>query len=676
MIPAAPTRKPVAFYDTECYPNYWLLKFRPQGGLPLTFALREGECFDAPTIARISRLFELFTVASFNGNYYDVPMIAGALAGYRTDQLKWVNDEIIVQKLKPWELGLPEWKPSDHIDVMEVAPGAGSQKQYAGRIHCKTMRDLPYNPDERLTPAQTAEVDGYCENDLDVLEALFDALAPQLQQREELSKRYGMDLRSKSDAQLAEAVIKRRCEQVIGQRLYKPEIDWNLRFRYEPPAFLGFQTPQLQAAFDAVKSAIFSIGASGAVEMPKQLEGLEIGIGSSVYKMGIGGLHSQEKCRVHRASETHVLRDNDVRGYYPRLILNSGKFPKALGSAFLQEFGGIVDERDVAKALEQRFKELGIDTHNPLFAEAYKAFCDNEGGKIMSNGTFGKTGSPWSILFAPEMLIQTTITGQLSILMLIEWHEHYGIPVISANTDGFVINCPRHLIPTSEALIKEWERRTGLEMEMSEYEAIYSRDINNYFAVKTDGKVKRKGEYSKAGLVEKKNPDVEICSDAVADYLSKGTPILYSLAVCRDIRKFVTVRKVAGGAVKMWGEGPLKGIRVTDMTPVLLANGWQKHGRKWWKSDWTERGAADAYMSCFAPQRSEYMGKVIRFYYSTQAPGAIVYASNGNQVSLSYGAKPCMTLPDEFPADIDYEWYLQNCESILRDVGCVDASAI
>ena len=43
-------------------------------------------------------------------------------------------------------------------------------------------------------------------------------------------------------------------------------------------------------------------------------------------------------------------------------------------------------------------------------------------------------------------------------------------------------------------------------METGEYQAIYSRDINNYFAVKADGSVKRKGEYSTAGLVEKKNP--------------------------------------------------------------------------------------------------------------------------------------------------------------------------
>ena len=669
MIPSPPSGKPVAFYDTECYPNFWLLKLRPQGGECFTFALGAGERFLAPTVARIVTLFQIFTVVSFNGNYYDVPMIAAALSGYAPDQLKWLNDQIIVQKLKPWELGLPEWRPADHIDVMEVAPGTGSQKQYAGRIHCKTMQDLPYSPDQYLTPREIAEVDKYCENDLSVLEALFDALRPQLQIRESMSERYGIDLRSKSDAQLGESVIKLRCEQALGQRIYKPEIDWNLAFRYEPPEYLSFSTPQLQHAFNLVKEAIFTLGASGAVKMPPQLEGLEIPLGSSVYRLGIGGLHSSEKCIVHRADEVTALRDADVRGYYPRLIINSGRWPAALGPSFRNVYRSIVDERDVAKALEGKFKKAGIDTKNRENVEAYQAYSDNEGGKVASNGPFGKLGSPFSVLFAPQMLIQTTVTGQLDLLMLVEWHEHNGIPVVSANTDGLVIKCPRHLVATSDYLIKEWERRTGLEMESSEYSAIYSRDINNYFAVKLSGEVKRKGEYSTAGLVEKKNPDVEICGDAVADYLGKGTPILYTIAACRDIRKFVTVRKVAGGAVKLWGDGPLKGTRVVDMTSTLLASGWVKDGRKWARGG-VVADAGTAYTSCFTPQRPEYLGKVIRFYYSTDAPGPIIYNTNGNTVSLSYGAKPCMTLPDEFPADIDYAWYLDNCQSILRDIGC------
>lgn len=663
MIPTPPTEKPVAFYDTECFRNYWLLKFRPRAGVVYSFSIQNGQSFDRLSIERIDRLFSLFTVISFNGNYYDVPMIAAALSGYTTDQLKWLSDQIIVQGLKPWEISVSQWKPADHIDLIEVAPGAGSQKQYAGRIHCKTMRDCPYEPDAYLTPEQIIQVDSYCENDLSVLEFLFDALRPQIQIREQATKKYGIDLRSKSDAQFGESIIKLRCEQALGFRIYKPEFDWNLKFRYEPPAWLSFQSPELRQAFQLIRESIFTLGPSGNVEMPSQLEGLKIPIGNSLFRLGIGGLHSSEKRTVHKSDELYVIRDADVASYYPNLILNSGKFPPALGPTYREVYRAILEERLDAKAREKALKKKG-DTESPEYMLAH---IENEGGKVGVNGPFGKLGSPFSILFAPEMLIQTTVTGQLAILMLIEWHDMQGIPVISANTDGIVIKCPRSKTHISDSIIDYWQKTTSLKMEASEYSAIYSRDVNNYFAVKASGEVKRKGEYSTAGLIEKKNPNVEICGDAVAEFLSKGIPILYSLAECKDIRKFVTVRKVAGGAIKLWGEGP-RADRIRDMVSTLQANGWAKDGRKWQRAGFVT-DATTAYKSCFLPQRPEYLGKVIRWYYSTAAPGPIIYNTNGNTVGLSYGAKPCMTLPDEFPRDIDYDWYLNNCNNILEEIG-------
>lgn len=226
VIPAPPaaTDRPVAFFDTECFPEYWLLKLRPRNGQVYSFRLHAGQSFDAPTVARMRLLFEAYKVISFNGLGYDIPMIIAAMSGYTAEQLKWMNDRIIppqvkgqpkVQGAKPWELGLPEWAPADHIDIMEVVPGAGSQKLFAGRIHYKTMRDLPYPVDTLLTGDQKANVDEYCENDLGQLEALFDAVIPMIQHREALGKRYGIDLRSKSDAQVAEAVLKLRCEQAV-----------------------------------------------------------------------------------------------------------------------------------------------------------------------------------------------------------------------------------------------------------------------------------------------------------------------------------------------------------------------------------------------------------------------------------------------------------------------------
>ncbi len=673
-----------ALFDSECAPNYWLLKLRPIGGATLSFEIRDGEAFSVAQTERIAAQFQAYTVISFNGLGYDVPMLRGVLAGFNTAQLKELNDRIVVDKIKPWELGMGEWQPADHIDIMHACPGAGSQNQFAARIHFRELQDLPYDPGTTLTYEQSVKLADKCENDLDKLLALFNALAPQLRQRERLGARYGIDLRSKSDAQVAEAVLRKRCEQAQGRRIYKPNIDWNLRFKCDVPAHITFALPQLQRALQIVRDAVFRIQPPASmrgpdedavkgkcVVMPPDLEGLTVVVGQTVYKLGIGGLHGQEERLVAVSNDTHMVRMPDVTSYYPNLIVNSKCWPPALGPAYQTEYCDIKQGREVSKALVKKLKAAGLVGT----VEYEDAKADDDGGKINVNGSFGKAGSPYSTLWAPEMLINTTVPGQLSLLMLIEWLETYGIPVVSANTDGLVIYCPRDKIAACDWLIAEWERRTSLRMETEDYRAIYARDVNNYFAITLKGDTKRKGEYAKAGLVEKKNPDVEICSDAVAAFLADGTPVEWTIVTCADIRKFVTIQKVNGGGVKLWGDGPRKGELVRDLVPRLEAMGWTREGRKWTRGSlWPEcTSPAEAYAASFPPRRPEYLGKVVRWYYGTNAPGPIVYATNGNWVGGSYGAQPCMTLPDTLPADIDYAWYIAKARAILVDVGYSDA---
>lgn len=675
-------RPPTAFYDTECYPNYWLLKFRVMGGSTYTYSIVGEQQFTQRQLGEMLWLFSNYRVVSFNGHGYDVPMLRGVFAGMGCADLKMLNDKLIVERIMPWNLGLGEWAPTDHIDIMKVCPGKGSQNQFAGRIHYKVMQDLPYDPAEALTEAGLAAIEGKCEADLGKLEALFHVLAPQLKQREHLGARYGLDLRSKSDPQVAEAVLRKRCEQATGRKVFKPQINWALSFKCEVPPFIAFQLPQLQRALELVKEAVFTINppmsmrhqvdeddeiGGKCVGMPAQLEGLEIVIGSSTYRMGVGGLHSKEQKLVAKSDESHQIRMPDVAAYYPSLIINSGAYPPALGPAFIVEYTDIKNERVANKARVKALKAAGL-THT---AEYEDVKVGDDGGKIQINGTFGNTANPHSVLFAPVMFIQTTIPGQLSLLMLIEWMELSGIPVISANTDGIVIKCPRDKIDLSDRIIAEWQRRTGLEMETDDYVAIYARDVNSYFAIKAPNDVKRKGEYAVGGLVEKKNPNVEICADAVAAFLAEGKSIEQTIYDCRDIRKFVKIQKVAGGGIKMWGDGPRKGQLVRDMVPTLIERGWQRVGNKWVDpcGDNVPRSAADAYAACFAPRRPELLGKVVRWYYGTNSPGPILYSSNGNTVGNSYGAQPCMVLPDEFPDDIDYEWYINTAEGMLRDVG-------
>jgi hypothetical protein len=63
------------------------------------------------------------------------------------------------------------------------------------------------------------------------------------------------------------------------------------------------------------------------------------------------------------------------------------------------------------------------------------------------------------------------------------------------------------------------------------------------------------------------------------------------------------------------------------------------------------------------------LGKAIRWYYATGVEGQITYKINGYAVARTEGAKPLMTLPETLPDDIDYDWYVRECESIINDIG-------
>ena len=52
----------------------------------------------------------------------------------------------------------------------------------------------------------------YCHNDLHTTKILYDAIKPQIALREQMSEQYNIDLRPKSDAQIAECIIKHELE--------------------------------------------------------------------------------------------------------------------------------------------------------------------------------------------------------------------------------------------------------------------------------------------------------------------------------------------------------------------------------------------------------------------------------------------------------------------------------
>jgi DNA polymerase elongation subunit (family B) len=473
-LEALPVGTPL-IYDAETFRNYFCVSFKcPERGKVVTFERSQDSDFDGNKLRWM--MFKFCTVG-FNSLVYDAVMSFAAAAGLTCAELKRVSDAIILQNMRPRdiqrEFGIRiPFDVLNQIDLIEVAPLEGSLKLYAARLQAPRLQDLPFDPDTNLTKEQAKIVLHYNVNDLDNTILLYNELLPEIKLRERLGQEYNQDLRSKSDAQIAEAVITSELAKLTGRYPAKAPEDAGA-VQYRAPAWVGYVSPALRAAVDAVEAARFHLDGNGSPVWPDGLgerEGrseaysLKVKIGSTVYKLGMGGLHSQESCVSHVVDEDTYLIDRDVASFYPRIILNERLYPKHLGTAFLDVYGGLVDKRLAAKNAGDK------TTANAL--------------KITINGGFGKFGNKYSRLYSPDLLLQVTLTGQLALLMLIEMVEFHGIPVVSGNTDGIVIKCPKSRYEDLNAVIALWEQITGFQTEETRYAGTYCRDVNNYYACK------------------------------------------------------------------------------------------------------------------------------------------------------------------------------------------------
>lgn len=535
---------------------------------------------------------------SFNGIKFDLPVIAAVIKGLPYVQIKKIADIIVNDNAQPWQvyrsyaLREPE---IDHIDLIEVAPSFVGLKSYGARMHMPWLKDLPYPHDvESLTDEQFAEVERYCINDLDTTEKLYKELNPQMKLREQMSLEYGVDMRSKSDTQMAEQAFIRR----LNLRRHNSAVPYSIN--YKMPEFITFDALYLQELAQKIQTHEYIMNQStGHVTLPDFLGKDKVKLGEGTYQLGVGGIHSTHDKKVcYVANEDYVIVDIDAASYYPSIILNCNLIPQNTGQKFLDEYRAIYSRRIEAKKAGN------------------KAIAD--GLKVPLNGSFGKMASRWSPLYSPDAALAITLTGQLTLLSLIEKLESLeGVRCLSANTDGIAMWTPKTVFGDVKNVVSEFEKQTGFEFEYTPYRVLAMKDVNNYFAVKTDKKIKTKGIYAEQSL--SKNPNAQICSQAVGQWLAFGTPFEDTIH-SSSIEGFISARSVTGGGV----------------------------------------------------QGDTYLGKVVRWYMTTDTSlPPLTYAKNGNKVPKTEGARAAMIIDKSapLPADLDYTWYIKEACRIASDIG-------
>lgn len=599
--------------DSECYSNYFLIAFRDHKTKKVIKFELGGTNSEYFNPLKLSWIMHSYRTIGFNTLKYDLPLIWLAYVQQDTLLLKRASDEIIINNARPKDIEQAhnfKIHKTNTIDLIEVCPLKGSLKLYGARLHSKRIQDLPFDPHEPLEDWQFPIVADYCINsDLPATELLFDNLTEQLQLRTDLSLQYQQDLMSKSDAQIAEAVIGSELKKLSGKWPQRPKIV-DKAYYFTVPPWMKFATPQLQDVLQRIATAPIET-LNGRLTKPKELFALTARIGDSVYKLGLGGLHSTEKKVAVKADDEHELLDRDVASYYPAVFLNQELFPPHLGKDFLIVYKTLVDSR--------------------LEDKKAKRIAQAECKKITINGTFGKTGSPYSILYSPNITIQITFTGQLALLMLIEQMELRGIQVVSANTDGIVMRVHKSKKQEYLHIISMWEQITGFTTEETEYVSVFSRDVNAYIAVKTPnkaGQVETKGKniYYDPWTVKtardrywqfQMNPDAKICVEAIEKLIVYNIPIEKTITECIDITRFVSIENVS-------------------------SPGAHKDGN--------------------------YLGKTVRWYFAKNVQGAIHKVANGHKVPNTDGAMPLMDI-DGFPNDIDYQKYIEITKTMLYDCG-------
>ena len=530
----------------------------------------------------------------FNSAYFDDVIVNAWLSGCSEAEMKQYANDMIEGGAKPWQINRSlNYSGFSSVDIMGASPGFVGLKALGARMHMTQLQDLPIPHNAIVSAAERQLILDYCWNDVETTVELVTQLEDQLMLRVRMSHEYGEDLRSRSDAQLAERSLS------ITLGLQKKENAVPALVTYTPPSFLKFTDPDMQSLLERTAQHSFEVNrGNGHVKLPDFLGGKPVQFGGGSYQLGVGGIHSTHDKKVCHVAGDDVIADIDAASFYPSIIIECGFVPSELGERFTNEFKSIYERRLKAKHAGDKNTDASL--------------------KVTINSVFGQFGNRYSVLYAPDLMLAVTLTGQFTLMMLIEWLEAAGASVLSANTDGIAVRYPKSSQGRIEEVVTEFSRRSKFVFEYTYYRTLAMKDVNSYFAIKPDRSAKVKGIYSLLSL--RKNPTAQVCSIAVAEWLAHGTPFIDTIKNA-PFTDFVSARSVTGG-----GE-----------------------------------------------QNGTYLGKVVRWYQSTDPElNPLRYVKNGNKVPKTDGARACMVLKSKtvLPPDIDFEWYRRECIKIAIAIGC------
>jgi len=391
-----------------------------------------------------------------------------------------------------------------------------SLKRLEFEMDLENIEEMPvHHLKENMTFEERQLTRDYCKNDIMATYEFYkitigDTTHPlyrgnnQIELRMDIQEEFGIPCLNYSDSKIGDEMIKKYyCEEKKIDYKDLPKKGYfrkSIAVKNCIAPYVKFQTPLLKSFLERMKK--LSLGMQDDFKE-------EIHFYDNVYSFMKGGLHTENSPKIFEADDEHLIIDWDVSSYYPAIIINNGKYPAHLGKEFLRGYKQMFNKRLELKPLAKKDKKIkGI-------VGALK---------LAVNSVYGKSSDMQSWIYDRQLTMFTTITGEMSLMMLIEQYELRGIRVISANTDGVTIRIKKDQEEVMKAINSWWCDITKYELERTDYSKIIFSTVNDYIAIKTDGEVKLKGDFL-TDFELHKNKSARIVPIALKRYYVDGIPI-------------------------------------------------------------------------------------------------------------------------------------------------------
>lgn len=520
-------------FDCETYPNFFCVTFVDlKTDKPYQFLVSEWRD-DRNELATFIR--ECDTLVSFNGLSFDDPVLIVFLRTYKTSRdltgtLYRLSQRLIAdssfqdERVREVRYADRSWKSVDVMKILYMDHKGIGLKQAAINLRWPKIQDLPLPYDAEIEPEDTDLILSYNLNDAQITKAIYEAIEPERQLRDEIKQIYKVDVTNDSRSNVANSVLRKFYLKATG-------LDWkqlrdmrtirsSIKLKNCIPDDIVFHSEAMQNMLAEFKDKTVYINNKFKTEYSLYFDG-------KVYNIKSGGLHTDDAPGIFKSDDEYTIMDADVGSYYPSVMMKNKVKPEHITDDFLNILDDLRKERLEAKHNKQTLKADAL--------------------KIVINSAYGKTGSPTHWLYDPQTMLGVTVSGQLYLLMLVELLVENGFEILSANTDGLFCRVRNDRKDLFKQLCAQWAEEKQLEIDTAEYEIYVRSDVNSYIAKKKSGKIKAIGSFR----VEYPSMTIQLTSGfwnpivakTLQAYFLENIPVEDSIYNAQDILDFCMSKK-------------------------------------------------------------------------------------------------------------------------------------